>query len=101
MTDSEMDALADKIAERLLKRPNIPPVLVRKRDISYMLGNSGRSTSTDQVINDPTFPPSVCVTEKGYKRWRYEDVKRWIDKHYEEQAKVTFLALRERQRLIS
>ncbi|WP_302987536.1 hypothetical protein [uncultured Parasutterella sp.] len=65
MNDSEMDALADKIAERLLKRPNIPPVLVRKRDISYMLGNSGRSSSTDQVINDPTFPPPVCVTENG------------------------------------
>lgn len=67
MNESELDALADKIAERLLQRPNIPPVLVRKRDISYMLGNSGRSTSTDQVINDPTFPPPVCVTEKGYK----------------------------------
>lgn len=101
MNESELDALADKIAERLLQRPNIPPVLVRKRDISYMLGNSGRSTSTDQVINDPTFPPPVCVTEKGYKRWRFEDVKRWIDKHYEKQAKVTFLALRERQSLIS
>lgn len=50
MNDSEMDALADKIAERLLKRPNIPPVLVRKRDISYMLGNSGRSTSTDRLL---------------------------------------------------
>lgn len=101
MTESELDSLADKIAVRLLQRPNIPPVLVRKRDISYMLGNSGRSTSTDQVINDPTFPTPVCVTEKGYKRWRFEDVKRWIDKHYEKQAKVTFLALRERQRLIS
>lgn len=67
MNESELDALADKIAERLLQRPNIPPVLVRKRDISYMLGNSGRSTSTDQVINDPTFPPPVCVTEKGTK----------------------------------
>ena len=39
MTESELDSLADKIAERLLQRPNIPPVLVRKRDISYMLGN--------------------------------------------------------------
>ena len=73
MTESELDSLADKIAERLLQRPNIPPVLVRKRDISYMLGNSGRSTSTDQVINDPTFPPPVCVTEKGYKTQFYRD----------------------------
>ena len=97
----QLDALADKIADRLLQRPNFPPVLVRRRDISYMLGNSGRSSATDRVINDPTFPPPVCVTENGVKKWRFEDVKRWVDKYFEKQAKITFLALRERQRLIS
>lgn len=104
MDDKELDRLADKLAEKVAEKvakrqTAIQPVLIRRKDISIMLGNAERSTSTNQIISDPSFPPCVKITENGVEKWRYADVKRWIDRHFEKDANMTLKVLRLKQRL--
>lgn len=95
MNEAELDFLAQKIAEKISQNSRqVKPVLIRRKDISIMLGNAERSTSTNSIINDPTFPPSIELSEGGVQRWRYSDVKEWIDNHFERISKLTMQAHR-------
>ncbi len=95
MNEAELDFLAQKIVEKISQNSRqVKPVLIRRKDISIMLGNAERSTSTNSIINDPTFPPSIELSDGGVQRWRYSDVKEWIDNHFERISKLTMQAHR-------
>ena len=95
MNNEELDLLAKKIADRIQENSRqVKPILIRRKDISIMLGNAERSTSTNSIINDPTFPPSIELSDGGVQRWRYSDVKEWIYNHFERISKLTMQAHR-------
>lgn len=97
MTDFDYEKLADLVVEKLKAEKNgkrdVPPVLIRRRDISAMLGNAAKSSATDKVLNDPTFPPAISVVDGVGARWRYADVKTWIDRHFDLQRKMMMQAI--------
>ncbi|WP_370856122.1 helix-turn-helix transcriptional regulator [Parasutterella sp.] len=91
MDNSEMDLLADKIADRIR-----PPLVVNQNQISAMLGFSciqGKVSQTVRnIINRPDFPAPFYLSDGKSKRWRYIDVQAWINGLYHEELKLRRIA---------
>lgn len=83
----DIKALAREVAREIQKSNAI---LVKSSDIAAMLGYGYNSTPLRKLLEDPTFPPCVELTEGGHKRYRRKDVEQWIDSRFDDQAKMIF-----------
>lgn len=93
LSTADLDRLADMLADKIIeKMPKVQPYLISKKDLDVLLGNGRNSSKTREIINDPSFPAPLELTEGGNKKWRYADVVAYINRRFNEDSKMLMRA---------
>lgn len=94
MTNLPKEAIKDiaKAVAQELKRGN--SLVVSPADVATMCGYTPNSTAARQILDDPTFPPSVSLVEGGLRRYLRRDVEAWIESHFTNQSNALVRAMR-------
>lgn len=74
------------LAKELAKQQKKGEIIVSPADIALMFSYEPDSTAIRQILEDPTFPPSITLTPGGHRRYRRQDVVEWIDRKFEAES---------------
>lgn len=91
MTELDLKKLAKLVAQEL-KRSN--SLVVSPADVATMCGYTPNSSAARQILDDPTFPPSVSLVAGGLRRYLRRDVEAWIEKKFDDENTALMQALR-------
>ena len=76
--------LAKELAIEVVKRT--ASYAMSSTDVALFLGYEPESGSIRRVLEDPTFPQPVALTENGRRRWARPQVEAWTKAKFDEQG---------------